>query len=129
MSVAWERTHRRYEVVNAVLAEVAATGGPTALTGEIDEVYGDFGAFLLDVRRRWCQTFDARLDALLACPPPDLEQAISELRDEIDREQPAMRVLFDAHADHPALAALDAHHRRTLQASTGVDLSTYSRTA
>lgn len=129
MSVAWKRTHRRYELVNAVLTEVAATGGPTALTGEIDEVYGDFGAFLLDVRRRWCQTFDARLDALLACPPSDLEQAISELRHEVDREQPAMRVLLDEHADHPALAAVDAHHRRTLLASTGVDRRTYSRTA
>jgi hypothetical protein len=121
--MAWEETRRRYDLVNAVLAEVAHTGRPDVsahLAGEIDEVFGDFTAFLCDVRRRWYQTFDARLDNLLENPPADLEHAVVDLWQDLDRERPAVRVLLDA---HPALTPVDAHHRATLLAATGVDQS------
>jgi hypothetical protein len=130
MSVAWERTHRRYELGNAVLAEVVATGSvPQARLGEIEEVFGDFGTFLQDVRRRWGHVFDTRLDALLAERPADLDRAVRDLRREVDREQPACRALLDEYADHPALVMADAHHRRVLCAVTGVDLFVRLRTA
>jgi hypothetical protein len=58
MSMAWEENHRRYDLVDAALAEVARTG------------------------------------------------------------RPAVRVLLDA---HPALTAVDTHHRDALLAATGVD--------
>ena len=121
MSLAWEENHRRYDLVNTALAEVARTGRPdisTNLAGEIDEVFGDFHAFLCDVRRRWYLTFDARLDFLLENPAPDLDRAVADLWRDLDREWPAARVLLDA---HPARTAVDTHHRDALLAATGVD--------
>ena len=121
MSVAWERTHRRYELARAVLADVARTGRPdiqAGLLGEIDTLYGDLDTFLSDLRRRWYLTFDARLDALLEHPPPDMARAVADLRRDLDREQPAFRLLFEA---HPARVAVDDHHSATLRAATGVD--------
>lgn len=118
MSMAWERTHRRYELTQAVLTHVARTGRAElspGLLGEIDELYGDVDTFVSDLRRRWCLTFDARLDALLEDPPPDPAAAVAGLRRELDRELPAYRILFDA---HPARAAVDDHHRATLAAAT-----------
>lgn len=123
MSMAWGQTRRRYDLINAVLAEVARTGQPDVpanLAGEINEVFGDFAAFLCDVRRRWYQTFDARLDNLLENPPPHLNRAVAELWRELDRERPAVRLLLDA---HPAPTAVDAHHREALLAATGIDQS------
>ncbi len=124
MSGAWERTHRRYDLVHTVLDEVAKSGWPvvpTALRDEIDEVFGDFGTFLRDVQRRWYQTFDARLDDLLENPPDDLAGAVRELWQDLDRDQIAARVLLDGHAAHPALVAGDVGHRRSLLTATGVD--------
>ncbi|GAB1509959.1 hypothetical protein [Actinophytocola sp. KF-1] len=126
MSMAWERTHRRYAVTRAVLTAVASTGRPVipaVLLGEIDALYGDLDAFLSDLRRRWYLVFDARLDALLEHPPPDLAHAVDDLRRDLDREQPAFRVLFEAYPDHAAGYDLDHrdHHRATLRAATGVD--------
>jgi len=121
MSMAWEENHRRYDLVNAALAEVARTGRPDVpadLAAEINEVFGDFDAFLCDVRRRWYLTFDARLDYLLENPPPDLDRAVADLWRDLDRERPAVRVLLEA---HPVRTAVDAHHRDVLLAATGVD--------
>jgi hypothetical protein len=121
--MAWEENRRRYDLVNAALAEVTRTGRPEIspdLTKKIDEVFGDFDAFLCDVRRRWYLTFDARLDYLLENPPPDLDRAVAVLWRDLDRERPAVRVLLDA---HPAHTAVDAHHREMLLAATGVDQS------
>jgi hypothetical protein len=123
MSMAWEETRRRYDLVNTVLAEVARTGRPempARLAGEIDEVFGDFAAFMCDVRRRWYLTFDARLDGLLENPPPELERAVADLWHELERERPSVRVLLDA---HPAPTPVDVHHRAALLAATGVDQS------
>ncbi len=129
MSMAWERTHRRYAVTQAVLAEVARTRRPdlpARLLGEIHTLYGDLETFLADLRRRWYLTFDARLDALLEHPPPDMVRAVADLRRDLDREQPAFRVLFEAYPDRAA--AYDQHrrdhHRATLRAATGVDQHT-----
>jgi hypothetical protein len=132
MSMAWERTRRRYELTRAVLAEVSvarsassaqqARAGrpdiPADLLEEIDTLYGDLDTFLSDLRRRWYLMFDARLDALLEHPPPDMAQAVADLRRDLDREQPAFRLLFEA---YPARTAVDDHHRTTLRAATGVD--------
>lgn len=121
MSMAWERTHRRYELTQAVLADVTRTGRPdipAGLLGEIDTLYGDLDTFLSDLRRRWYLMFDARLDALLEHPPPDMVRAVVDLRRDLDCEQPAFRLLFEA---HPARIAVDDHHRATLRAATGVD--------
>jgi hypothetical protein len=121
MSMAWERTHRRYDLTQTVLAEVARTGRPdipAGLLGEIEKLYGDLDTFLSDLRRRWYLTFDARLDALLEHRPPDMAHAVADLRRDLDREQPAFRLLFEA---HPARTTVDDHHRATLRAATGVD--------
>ena len=97
MSIAWERTHRRYELTRAVLVAVADTGQPdipAGLRAEIDEAYGDLDTFMADLRRRRQLVFDARLDALLEEPPPDMARAVADLRRDLDREQPAYRLLL-----------------------------------
>jgi hypothetical protein len=122
--MAWERTHRRYDLANAVLAEVARTGSPdipAELSHEIDDVFGDVATFVNDVRRRWYQTFDARLDCLLENPPRKLARAVADLWRDVSREQPAVRLLLDA---HPAPTAVDAHHRDALLRATGIDQAT-----
>lgn len=119
--MAWEETHRRFNLINAVFEEVARTGRPDVpanLAEEINEVFGDFDAFVWDVRRRWYLTFDARLDCLLENPPLDLDRAVADLWRDLDRERPAVRVLLDA---HPGTTAVDTHHRDALLAATGVD--------
>jgi len=125
MSLAWERTHRRYDLVRAVLDEVARTGSPdvpAALRREIDDAFGDFATFLVDVRRRWYQTFDARLDAVLANQSAHLDAAVRALWRELDEEQPATRLLLDG--NETVLAAIDAHHNAALRRATGVDRTT-----
>jgi hypothetical protein len=128
MSMAWEGTRRRYKLIRAVLAEVARTGRPdipAKLAGEINEVFGDFTGFLCDVRRRWYLTFDARLDQLLENPPRNLEHAVGDLWCDLEREQPAFRVLLEA---HPAPTAADVHHHGALLTATGVDQSSWLAT-
>jgi hypothetical protein len=121
MSLAWEGTHRRYELTQKVLADVAGSGRPTiptALASEIDDVYGDLAAFLRDLRRRWYLIFDTRLDALLENPPRHMDRAVADLWRDLEREHRAIRVLLDA---HPEPTAVDAHHRAALLTATGVD--------
>jgi hypothetical protein len=65
--------------------------------------------------------FDARLDELLEHPPPDMARAVADLRHDLDREQPAFRVLFEAHPD--TVADYD-HQRDHHRATTGVDQPT-----
>jgi hypothetical protein len=125
MSLAWGRTHRRHDLVHAVLGEVARTGSPdvaAALRQEIDDAFGDFATFLVDVRRRWYQTFDARLDALLANRPAHFDAAVRDLWRDLDEEQPATRLLLDGH--EAELAAIDAHQSAALRTATGVDHAT-----
>ncbi|MFI7678471.1 hypothetical protein [Actinophytocola sp. NPDC049390] len=120
MSMAWERTHRRYAVTQAVLAAVASTRRPDIpadLLGEIDTLYGDLDTFLSDLRRRWYLMFDARLDALLEQPPPDMARATADLHRDLDREQPAFRILFEAHPDRVAVHDHHTAHARTRRVS------------
>lgn len=125
MSLAWGRVHRCYDLMHTVLDEVTRTGSPdvaAVLRQEIDDAFGDFATFLVDVRRRWYQTFDARLDALLANRPACLDAAIRDLWRELDEEQPATRLLLNGH--EAELAAIDAHHSAALRTATGVDHAT-----
>jgi hypothetical protein len=123
MSMAWEGTRRRYDLVRAVLAEVERTGQvPGDLAGEITDVFGDVAGFRCEVRRRWYLAFDARLDQVLENPPPNLERAVADLWHDLEREQPAFRVLREA---YPAPTAADVHHRAALLAATGVDQSNW----
>ncbi|MGW4469965.1 hypothetical protein ACWENQ_09850 [Nonomuraea sp. NPDC004354] len=116
---------RRQQLVHAVLAEVAATGQPVvpaALAAEVTAEFGEIEEFLREVQRRWYRAFDARLDAVLEEWPRDMRAALLQLWREIAAAMPEARFLLDAHAGHPALAVLDAQHRRRLRTATGVDL-------
>jgi hypothetical protein len=119
----WDRAHRRYQLVHAVLDDIARTGRPVIparLAGEIDVEFGDFGGFLRDVQQRWYRGFDARLDLVLENEPDDLPAAVAGIWRDLSDAMPAARLLLDAHARHPALTALDDHHRRTLRSATGI---------
>lgn len=123
MSESWDRTHRRYRLVQDVLENIARSGRPVvpaAFTPAVDAEFGGFDGFLREVRLRWYRAFDARLDALLEDEPDDLEAALTRLRHELTAAMPAAALLLAAHAEHPALRTLDLHHQRTLRAVTGI---------
>ncbi|HEV2782209.1 MAG TPA: hypothetical protein VGX25_22690 [Actinophytocola sp.] len=123
MSDSWNRAHRRYRLVHAVLAGIARTGRPEVparLAAAVDAEFGDFGEFLRDVQARWYRAFDARLDTVLEVGPDDLPAAVADVWRGLSDTMPAARLLLDAHAEHPALTALHEHHRRTLRAATGI---------
>jgi hypothetical protein len=123
MSDTWDRTHRRYRLVQDVLENIARTGRPAvpaAFTPAVDAEFGGFGGFLRDVRLRWYRAFDARLDALLEDEPDDLEAALARLHRELAAAMPGAAHLLAAHAEHPALRALDRDHRHKLRAATGI---------
>lgn len=118
----WHHAHRRYELVEAVLAAGEPTV-PAALQARVDAEFGDFGGFLREVQARWYRAFDARLDAVLEDGPADMDAALAELWRDLAGTMPAVRRLLDVHADHPVVAASNAHHRRRLHAATGVLLN------
>jgi hypothetical protein len=123
MSDSWNRAHRRYQLVHAVLDGIAGTGRPAVparLAADVDAEFGDFGGFLRDVQLRWYRAFDARLDTVLETEPDDLPAAVADVWRDLSDTMPAARLLLDAHAEHPALTALHEHHRRTLHAATGI---------
>ena len=117
MSGAWERTHRRYRLVHAVLDEVARTGQPVvpaALRADVDAEFGDFGGFMREVRRRWQRSFDARLDGLLESPPEHRVAAARALWRELAADLPETRLMLDTYAAHPALAEPAERHQEAL---------------
>ncbi|RZS31459.1 hypothetical protein EV193_114152 [Herbihabitans rhizosphaerae] len=131
MSVSWDRAHRRYELVNAVLGDVAWTGTPEiseSRRAEIDREYGEFGEFLADVQRRWYRTFDARLDAVLEDADSDgdaLAGATAVLWRQVAVDLWPTCVLLNAHAGHASIAPIEAHHAERLFAVTGFDHRLY----
>lgn len=123
--MSWSRAHRRYQLVYAVLTDIAGSGRPVVPArwqAEVEAEFGDCGEFLRDVQIRWDRAFDARLDALLEVWPPDMHVALVELWLDLAKDMPTVRFLLDAHIDHEALADLHSRHRRELQAATGVYL-------
>jgi hypothetical protein len=123
MAASWDRARRRYQLVHAVLDDDARTGRPVVparYAADVDAEFGDFGGFLRDVQMRWYRAFDARLDTVLEAQPDDVCAAVAGVWRDLCAAQPASRLLLDAHAEHPALAELDGHHRRTLRAATGI---------
>ncbi|MPY99918.1 MAG: hypothetical protein GEU97_18385 [Actinophytocola sp.] len=96
----WEQTHRRYQLVYAVAADVERHG-PAAMTEwqrAIDVEYGSMDAFLLDVRRRWDLAVTARLDGRRCQRRADVEA-------EVGRVNAGLWAVLSAFADHPALAS------------------------
>lgn len=131
MSQAWERTHRRYRLVQGVLADVARSGVSVLprWDAEIGEEFGGLAEFLSDVQRRWYEVVNARLDVVLEDAPNDPREAALELWRQVARQFPAGRALLVAYADHPVVADGDAHHLRRLHAATGLDLWSVQRSA
>jgi len=124
--VSSHQIRRRHQLVHAVLADVAYTGEPVVQPHwktAVDEEFGGFDGFLLEVQIRWYRAFDARLDAVLEAPPMDMRAALINLWHELAEIMPAARVLLDAHLDNPALTELHQNHRRRLHAATGVRLA------
>lgn len=120
--MSWERTHRRHELLHAVMDEIALVGRPDRLAAEIDAEFGGMAGFLQEVQLRWFRAFDARLDGVLEEWPDDLHGALVRLWQEVAAAMPLHRLVLDTHAGHPALADPDDQHRRRLLAATGVRL-------
>lgn len=97
----WEQTHRRYRLVYAVADDIARRG-PAARQdwqGAIDREYGGTDVFLRDVQRRWNTAVEAHLDDLGT-------QRLAEVEGAVSKANKPLRVLMDAFAGHPVLAAM-----------------------
>ncbi len=103
MSEAWERVHRRHRLVIGVLDDVSRRG-PEAIwdwRAPLDAEFGDLGAFLRHVRRRWQTHWAARMDGLLEEGSADRPDLVREAWAALDRDLPGVRLLLDAYADSP----------------------------
>lgn len=120
MSEAWDRTHRRYALTQAVLGDIAGTG-TAAITphrqAQLEAEYGELAGFLQELQARWYRIFDARLDMVLETTTAghDPGRAVRALWQQLAAEHPAMWQLLQAHRTDPALAAGQAVHRARLQ--------------
>ncbi|MGI5200313.1 hypothetical protein ACQEU6_01650 [Spirillospora sp. CA-108201] len=123
--MSWNQAHRRHRLVHAVLDEITRTRRPTipqALQPEVVAEFGGFDGFLVEVQLRWYRTFDTWLDELLEEQPADLRAALVDLWQDTAERMPGAQILLNAHIAHPALAEVHDHHRRRLQAATGIHM-------
>ena len=124
MSVIMPPERRRHRLLTDVLADIATSGDPTIT--RIDEVvaeFGDLDGLLLAAQHRWYTAVFARLDAILEDTPEHPAQAVAQLWTDLAADRPGLRMLLDTHAERPALAAADRHHRAVVLRDLGVDLA------
>ncbi|MGH3367497.1 MAG: hypothetical protein ACRDOY_09860 [Nocardioidaceae bacterium] len=117
MTSAWDRVHARYQLAADVLKGVARTGDPRAVErgrDTIEEVFGDFGTFLLHLQRRWYTSLETRLDAALESSngDVDLPALVARVWTQMEAADPGTRAVLDEYADHPDLRAGEARQRR-----------------
>lgn len=116
MTSAWDKVHARYQLADDVLRWVARTGdGAHAELWQqpIEDVFGDFGTFLLHLQRRWYTTLMTRLDAELELEgDADLHKLVARAWTKMAADDPGTRAVLDAYADDPVLRAGEVRHRR-----------------
>jgi hypothetical protein len=113
----WERVHARYQLVADVLRRVARTGDPRTVErwrDTIEDVFGDFGAFLLHLQRHWYTGLETRLDVALeeASGATDQRRLVARAWAQMEAADPQTRAVLDEYADHPDLAANELRQRR-----------------
>lgn len=118
MRSAWDRVHARYRLAADALRGVARTGDPRAVErwgNTIEDVFGDFDAFLLHLQRRWYTSLETRLDVALeedASGGTDRQHLLARVWAEMETADPDTRAVLDEYADHPELAANEMRQRR-----------------
>ena len=115
----WDGVHARYRLAADVLREVSRTGDGTQAEryrNTIEEVFGDFGAFLLHLQRRWYTTLQARMDAALESSDgdADLPTLVARVWTQMKAVDPDTRAVLDQYANHPDLRAGEARQLRIL---------------
>jgi hypothetical protein len=122
MTSAWDRVHARYRLVDDVLRRVRRTGNPRLVERwrqPIEEVFGDFGSFLLHLQRQWYTRLTARLDDAHETAPVGTDHSVLVRRAwaQLEAADPAVRAVLDAYADQPELATNEQRLRRRLDGS------------
>lgn len=123
--MSWEDYERRKHLMDAVLADVTASGGwrlPDRWRPEIAATFGDEAGFALALYPRWFSALSARLDAVLEELPADLAGAAEREAWRLARERPAMIAVLSAYAGHPSLAAARRRELRYLDWAPGARL-------
>jgi hypothetical protein len=113
----WDRVHARYQLVAEVLRRVARTGDPRTVEewrDTIEDVFGDFGAFLLHLQRHWYTGLETRLDVGLeeTSGETDPGRLMARAWAEMEAADPQTRAVLDEYADHPDLAANERRQTR-----------------
>jgi hypothetical protein len=112
----------KFQLVSAVLSDVARTGRPAVTRGaEVAALFGGTDEFLLAVHYRWSTAVTAHVDALLEDPPADLESAYADLCLDLAAKRPSLRALLDAYAANPAVLAAETALARRMRRDLGLE--------
>lgn len=123
MSANWDEVRRRQRLLTAALDDVATCGDPGALDRHpIGETFGNLDGFLLAVHARWATAVLARVDAVLEADPVDPARALGAHLRELAGPFAGTRLLLEAHADRPQLAAAVEQLRSRVLVDLGVDV-------
>ncbi len=117
MMSAWDRVHARYQLVSDVLRRVDRTGNPRVVERwrpAIDDVFGDFGAFLLHLQRHWYTQLETRLDVALeeSEGAADHGSLVRRVWAQMEVDDAAVRAVLDEYAEHPELRANELRRQR-----------------
>ncbi len=120
MMSAWDRVHARYQLAADVLRRVARTGDAREVErwrDSIEDVFDDFGAFLLHLQRHWYTGLETRLDDALekaeeASDATGRRRLVARVWAEMESADPDTRAVLDEYADHPDLAANELRQHR-----------------
>lgn len=128
--MSWTDYYRRRDAIDAVLDHARREPAPTLSSATLPfhqvpgvaEVFTGPDELLLALHHRWTLKLTGRVGLALAAaerdPRFDLVDGTAAAYREAAAENPVLRRLLDAHADHPALAAAVAAEHRMLAVST-----------
>jgi hypothetical protein len=89
----WSETHRRWQVLRELEADLSRTDGPLPWNQEYADLFGDRAAMLAMLRYRWELARDAQVDPSLP------EHVLDEQRRRIDGRFAGVRRILQRYAD------------------------------
>lgn len=99
----WAEVHDRHRLARDVIRRVERRGDAAAVEsslGEIASVFGSFDLFLKHLEHIWSLETHVRIDFAMECGTGTDPSRICEL---VAHQEPGIRLLLEAYADHPAL--------------------------
>ena len=99
----WAEVHDRHRLARGLLREVEQQGGVRAVERAMPDIvctFGSFDLFLKHLEHIWMLETHVRIDFAMECGRGNDPARICEL---VARQEPGIRLVLEAYADHPAL--------------------------